>query len=234
MWRIKAGEHLALDVSREACGLVVVIKGREHYWPCQNLAVDKNFFVLDPLDWAAAEDAGEIIAVVHSHPFSGPQASQADLVACERNGLPWHIYSPHVDAWTEIKPTNYKAPLIGREWVWGVTDCWTLARDWYLEEWDLKLRDWQRPPSLEQFNEQPLFDGCWADTGFVEVGVETLQRGDLLLMAVGTGGLSHCGVYLDDQLMLHHLTGRLSSRDVFGGYYQKATGRCLRHSSRMN
>jgi cell wall-associated NlpC family hydrolase len=87
---------------------------------------------------------------------------------------------------------------------------------------------------LEQFNEQPLFDGCWADTGFVEVGVETLQRGDLLLMAVGTGGLSHCGVYLDDQLMLHHLTGRLSSRDVFGGYYQKATGRCLRHSSRMN
>ena len=232
-WRKSAIEHLTADLSREACGLVIVVKGRERYKPCKNLAVDQDFFILDPLDWAATEDAGEIIAVVHSHPFSSAQASQADLIACERSGIPWHIYCPHRDEWSEIQPSGYKAPLIGREWVWAVSDCWTLARDWYANEWDLELRDWPRPSSMVEFNSAPTFDECWQATGFFEIQLEHLQRGDLLLMALENNRLNHCGVYLGDQLLLHHIRGRLSSRDVFGGYYLKGVGRTLRHSSRM-
>lgn len=234
MWRTAAVEHLMADISREACGLVVIVKGRERYKPCKNLALEQNFFILDPLDWAAAEDSGEIIAIVHSHPFSSAQASQADLIACERSGIPWHIYCPHLDEWSEIKPNGYKAPLIGREWVWGVTDCWSLARDWYAEEWNLELRDWARPASMLEFNKSPTFDTCWRETGFIEVQKEDLQRGDLLLMALENNQLNHCGVYLGEQMVLQHIRGRLSSRDIYGGYYQKGTGRALRHKSRMD
>jgi proteasome lid subunit RPN8/RPN11 len=233
MWRKKAAEHLSADTTREACGLVVIIKGRKRYRPCRNLAVDSDFFILDPLDWAAAEDAGEIVAVVHSHPFSNPQASQADLVACERSGLPWHIYSPHLNTWNEIVPSGYKAPLVGREWVWGVTDCWSLVRDWYAEELGLELRDWPRPVSMLEFEEHPLFDGCWEETGFEQISVDDLQYGDALLMALDSSKLNHCAVYVGDQQILHHIRGRLSSRDVYGGYYLKSTGRALRHRSRM-
>ena len=60
-----------------------------------------------------------------------------------------------------------------------------------------------------------------------------LKRGDLVLMALENSKLNHCGVYLGDQMLLHHIRGRLSSRDVYGGYYLKSTGRALRHSSRM-
>jgi len=233
-WKAAALEHAKAEAPHEACGLLVVVKGRERYWPCKNLQTEADQFLLDPEDYANAEDTGEILAVVHSHPNCSPQPSEADKISAEKSGLIWHIVQPHEGTWATYQPCGYQPPLVGRPWVWDVSDCWTLVRDWYQREWALELRDWDRPATPDEFNADPLFERCYEETGFKEVDrADGFKVGDALLMALGTPGLSHCAVYLGDGMILQHVRGRLSSRDLYGGYYQEITGRVLRHISRI-
>lgn len=69
-------EHALAEYPREACGLIVVAKGKERYIPCRNVAdTASEHFILPAEEYAAAEDQGEITTVVHSHPDVPARAS---------------------------------------------------------------------------------------------------------------------------------------------------------------
>lgn len=225
-------QHAQAEQPKECCGVVCVVKGRRRYFPCRNLAATPDeHFVMDPLDYANAEDQGEVVAVIHSHPVSNPKPSEADLVACEKTGVPWHIINPLTEEWGYCEPSGHQLPYVGRQFAFGVVDCYTLVRDWYAREYGIELRDYDRRDKFWEHGENLYMDN-FANEGFGEIPVADVQPGDLILMNVCSLVPNHAAIYLGDQLILHHVQQRLSSRDVYGGYYWKNTACALRHESR--
>ncbi|WP_414457094.1 C40 family peptidase, partial [Enterobacter kobei] len=120
--------HAASSCPDECCG-VVIQKGRvEKYIPCRNQAESPTEqFELSPEDYAAAEEQGTVVAIVHSHPGDGAttQPSELDMLMCDATELPWVIASwPEGDIRT-VMPRGDR-PLTGRQFVLGHADCWSL------------------------------------------------------------------------------------------------------------
>ena len=229
-WKDAALKHAKEQDPRESVGVLIVIKGKEQYYPCNNLSTySQQCFILDPEDYVKADALGEITAIVHSHPVTPPSPSQADKVSCEQSGLKWHIVNPKTETWGYCEPTGYKPPLIGRQWVWGVTDCWSLVRDYYKEQHNIQLLDYERPTTPQDFLDNPLFEQYAERTGFKELNKdEKLQKGDVLLMSILHPTLNHVAIFLGDEI-LHHLADRLSTREPYNEWLLKCTGKRYRY-----
>ena len=230
--------HAVAQYPRESCGLIAAAGRRERYVPCRNTASGTEHFALAPEDYAAAEDAGRVLAVVHSHPDAPPLPSDADLAGCEASGLPWHIVSVTAEGAGELHsfaPTGWRAPLLGRMFFHRVLDCYTLVRDYYQQRLGIELPDFERADDWWSKG-QNLYRENFAKAGFVQVGGgedAAPQAHDVLLMMVKANVENHAAVYEDagKNLLLHHLWGRPSGRDIWGGYWKRHTTAVLRHTS---
>jgi proteasome lid subunit RPN8/RPN11 len=231
--------HAESMYPRECCGLVIVSNGREQYVQCRNTAVGNEHFILPAEDYAEAESHGEIIAVVHSHPDVPAAPSQADKVSCEASGLAWHIIrvdvvggAPTAGELATFEPNGYAAPLVGRVFSHGVLDCYQLIVDWYRQERSVVLKYFSRGDNWWNDGSSDLYTTGFSEAGFVKIkdGEQPLV-GDVILMQIrsNNGVPNHAGIYIGDGKLLHHLYGRLSSRDIYGGYYQDVTRAILRY-----
>lgn len=243
-------QHALAQYPHECCGLVIREGRTQRYHPCRNTATTPSeHFRLAPEDYAAAEELGEVLAVVHSHPDYPATPSDADRAGCEASGLPWHILEVRQDPdqplrigqMISLTPSGYQAPLIGRAFAHGVHDCLSIILDYYRREMGIDLGNYQRE------------DGWWDKGGnlYLEnlpaagfTPVEGLQQGDIVLMQIRSPVPNHAAIYLADGTLtsepahfpapgsiLHHLYGRDSRRDTYGGYWAEVTVSCWRHRS---
>lgn len=220
--------HVNSSPHKEICGLIISAKRKYKYISCNNLADNSNEFIIDPIDYANAEDEGTIVAVVHSHINVNPSPSQADLIAIERHKLPFLIVNYPLNTFTYTEPSGYKAPLIGRPFVHGITDCYALLIDYYKQELKLDIMDFDRQSEWWAKGDN-LYLENYEKAGFVRV--DDLQKHDIILMQVASQVPNHCAIYLGDNIILHHVMGKASSRDVYGGYWKKITSLIVRHKS---
>jgi proteasome lid subunit RPN8/RPN11 len=213
--------HAAACAPQESCGLIIRTPQGEQYVPCQNTHPQPDqFFETSPDDWLRASAAGDVVAVVHSHPQGPPFLSPADRRAQRCTGLPWWLACDG-----EMTVFRCIPPLLGRTFEHGITDCYTLFRDAYalagIEMPDFSREDdwWARGENLYLDNLPP--------TGFYPV--TDPQPGDIILCCYGGSVANHAALYCGDQRILHHLPHQLSKREVYTDRWQRMTHSVWRH-----
>ncbi len=190
-----AKAHAAECYPHESCGLVLQIGRRQEYHPCTNVASDPSEeFRISPEEYAEAEDRGEIIGVVHSHPDATSRPSVHDVAMCNSGMVPWHIISwPEGDVRTIVPE---EAPLIGRPFAHGTDhDCYGLIRAWYKQERGIELPRFEHDRYWWELGED-LYLQHYCDAGFAQVEDGTLEVGDVILMQVQAKTVNHGAVYL--------------------------------------
>lgn len=221
--------HSAEEYPNECCGLLVADGKRDRYVPCVNSHSDPlHRFTISGDDYLRASKLGKILAVCHSHPQGPRAATPADIAACERSGLPWYIALVDPCEIKRIQPTGFMPPLVGREYLSGVFDCYALVRDYYLQELDILMPYFESDEGWQERGED-LFRQHADKTNFRRV--DDLKKHDVIVMQFRAKVPEHFAVYLGDEIILHHLANRLSTRDVYGGYWERHTVAVMRHES---
>ena len=203
----------------EGCGLLVNKRGKSTWIPCENIAEDrKENFVISSTDYIKASLSGDLMAVIHSHPDGLAELSEHDKKTSNFLGVPYIVYSlPEVEK-TVYTPEYNRNSFVGREYSFGENDCYSLVRDYYREKLDIILPttvfedDWWE----KGFN---YFDDLFEPFGFEKV--DTLQENDVIVFRMMAQVPNHCGVYLGEDLFLHHAVNRLSCRESINSVWRK-------------
>jgi proteasome lid subunit RPN8/RPN11 len=145
----------------------------------------------------------------HSHPDGLACPSASDMVYQQQLGIPFVITTwpvPDFFAFGDMLP---RAPLIGRTFRHGVHDCYSLMRDWYLEQHgDMGFPDQPREWEWWQHGKSLYLDGFEA-LGFERIDAPSATRpGDVLLFSFNYKVPMHGAVVIDKDLLMHHACGQ--------------------------
>lgn len=213
-------KHFKEAYPKEACGVVGIVKGKKRWFPCKNVAQTDEDFVMCSEDWFRIRQQADVLAIVHSHPDASNEASKNDINNCNALQIPYWIFSyPDMDL-NKVAPETVQNTLIGREYAFGVRDCFEASRDWLIEKANITIParapfedDWWEK-DLDYFTEERI-------RGWNLVKVDEAQKHDVLVFSVEAEVGNHCGVYLGDDVFFHHAVNRLSCRESLYPFWVK-------------
>ena len=122
---------------------------------------------------------------------------------------------------------NYKS-LIGRQWQYGIFDCYSIVRDYY-GLLGINLPDYERPENVETCKSIFLNDA--SKLNFKEVDINLRKPNDVLIMKIWTKEPMHGAILLDGDYILHQKFESLSCSEYYNHYYRKRTVGCFRYAT---
>ena len=122
---------------------------------------------------------------------------------------------------------NYRA-LIGRQWDYGRSDCFSLVREWFSLQ-GVIIPDFDRPADLDSC--ESLFLAEAKACGFFQVEFDRRRPGDVLIMRLGTMAPMHAAIVLENEQILHQRQDSLSAVEPLRRYYVSRVAAVFRHDS---
>lgn len=117
--------------------------------------------------------------------------------------------------------------LLGRQWEYGVNDCFSLVRDWFQLN-GVELPNFDRPDDLEVC--ESIFLQQAEAIGFEQVTFDRRKPGDVLIMRLQTKEPMHAAILLPNELILHQRQNSLSAIEPLRQYYVDRVAAVFRHA----
>lgn len=145
----------------------------------------------------------------HSHPNGPACPSMADMRLQMQLEIPFAIYSVDTNDLFAWGDSLHKPPLIGRAFRHGISDCYSLVRDWFLQEKGVTLIDRPREWDWWLNGTDNFYDDGFKEAGFIKIPKEeATQKGDALLFQFKYKVIMHAAIVVDKDLLLHHISGQ--------------------------
>jgi proteasome lid subunit RPN8/RPN11 len=220
-------KHAEEAFPEECCGIVTAAG---QVVRLKNISdTPRNSFRVSPNDYLAYAQGA--LFMYHSHPDHPAVASDADHQCAESMRLPLMIVSWPKGDIRMIGDPGEGRDLVGRRFIYGAFDCYSLIRDFYREEMKLPLPEITRP-RFGWWNTgevDPFMDGAKA---CAMVPVDSPEYGDVLLFSHGRYPVvNHVAIFLGGNEILHHMVLRLSGCANYDQNYRDMTVKVLRHAA---
>lgn len=202
-------KKLAQKTNNEICGFVTA----NNVYPCVNKSDNpQNHFLISPVDYLKVNNKEKIQFVYHSHP-KNPEFSEFDKISLYNLKLRGLVYCKETDSFNYFLPESYNNKYIGRKFEIGISDCLTLITDYYKNELNIILpqinrnENWyEKNPNLVNENIPSFLD---------KIVLKNAQKHDIILFDMfNNNNPNHFGIYLGDELILHHPRHKLSTIEI--------------------
>jgi proteasome lid subunit RPN8/RPN11 len=204
---------LELPMDKESVGYYQVIDGQPTDIKLLNNTslLPSNYFSISAKDLILINSLCNVV-IFHTHINDNSYLSNEDIKGSNNCGLPYLMSNLKTGSWDYYNPLD-KPPLEGRRYSYSHSNCYTLVRDYYQQVFNITLSSYQlTTPTAYLENNWNEFYKYFKQESFRPV--EIPRQGDVLLLRIGRVGLgceaNHCGIYINDNKILHHLSNNVS------------------------